>query len=409
MVAWLICLVNHVPAVEDCPLIVKAAVPESVLSGRVLSNVEAACRYLAMNQAAEAAAALHRAAGEMPVSSLAADLKTAAHLLESDSSVTVVNPGANVTGTNPFFVLLLGNEHSSTRAFLCLPLPPGEVWLTPYLEEPARLRPDLPEKLPGVSADMAALPAVRLVDLVAASHAESLSAWIPCRDGSGMVAVFRNLVVAYGRDHLKKSAAGVLSAAWSRHVDVKALEWLVAMHRVAHGLGTVAVENDTGEGMVSVASQLGENAHLLETIKADGLAFLAGLRLAGTLSGFGISTQKITATYVMFLLDRALHGRGGQMKALRALLSQLIADGGIRLDLKSCRLILDSRRMQVSIKKMVQQVVRIQGNGSVKEAEGLLAAGATQAGKHDLLVAMMPRGMAGFRLVAQVTDTDEKK
>ncbi|MBN1197490.1 MAG: hypothetical protein JXA62_08800 [Candidatus Aminicenantes bacterium] len=406
---WFVRLAVPLTAADDSLLIVKVSVPGSIFSSQALTNVEAACRHLALNQTAESAAALRRAAEEMPASPLIADLKTAADLLVPASGESMTKPKSSGAGSVPFFALMPGNEHSPPRAFLGIPLPREQVWLTPYLEEPARLRPDLPEKMPGVSADMTALPAVRMVDLVAASHAESLSAWITSPDGSGMVAVFRNLVVAYGRDHLEKTAPDVLSAPWSRHVDEKALEWLVAMHRVAHGLGPLAVRKDTGEEMVSVASEMGGNARRLETIKADGLAFLAGLRLARTQTGFGLSAEKITATYVMYLLDRTLHGSTEQKKALQPLLSQMIADGGIRMDLKSGRLIPDSRRMRESVKKMVQRVVQIQGNGSAKEAEELLARSVFQIDKDDLIVALKHRGISGFRLVADVTDSNEKK
>lgn len=406
---WFVHQVVPVTAADDSLLTVKVSVSSSFFNSQALSDLDAACRHLALNQTAESAAALRRAAEGMPASTLIADLKTAANLLAPASGELMTKPEAGDPGSDPFFALLPGNENSPPKAFLGIPLPREQVWLTPYLEEPARLRPDLPEKMPGVSADMTALPPVRMVDLVAASEAESLSAWIPRPDGSGMVAVFRNLVVAYGRDHLKKSAPEVLSTAWSGHVDDKALEWLVAMHRVAHGLGPVAVQKDAGEEMVSVTSEMGANAGLLETIKADGLAFLAGLRLARTQAGFGLSAEKVTATYVMYLLDRTLHGSAEQKKALQPLLSQMIADGGIRMDLKSGRLIPDSRRMRESVKKMVQRVVRIQGNGSVKEAEELLARGVSQGDKDDLIVALKHKGIGGFRLVTDVTDSNEKK
>ena len=385
------------------------SVPAAVVAAPVVSAVNEACRLLAAKKLSESAAALRRAAEGTESASLRKSLTAAADALLAAADPSAGTPVSGDLGKEPLFVLPPGKKDEPRRGCLCLPLPREDVWLTTYLEDPSRLRPDLPENLPGESADIAALPPVRMVDLIAAAAPESLSAWFAGSAGSGVVLVFRNLISAYCRDHLSKAAKKALAAAWAPRVDAKALEWLVAMHRVAHGMGPLAVEDAAGAQMVSVASRLEGASQLLEAIKADGLALLAGLRLAGEKKDFGPSVAQLTATYVIFLMDRAFSSAGKQAVAFRTVFLLLVADGAVRLDLKSGRVLPDPQRLRDSMKKLLARVIRVQGSGSLAEAESILAPGKRTIDKNDPFAALMPEGVSAFSLVGPAADVSGTK
>ncbi len=402
------CLFSPVVEAQDPVVVVKVSVPPTLLSPDALSEIESACRLIASGESPRAAAALQKAVTGTRSTALAADLSVAAARLLSTQNPP---PPPSLTGdhdVDAYFFLVTTKADAAPKAFFCLPLNQADVWLTPYLKEPLRLRPDLPENLSGITADISALPAVIPVDLVAASAPGALSAWIPDHGGSGKVVVFRNLIAAYARDHLQKAAVKVLPAAWSRCVDGKALEWLVAMRRLAHGLGPVAVQKGAGAGIISVTESLKDTARALEIIKADGLALLSGVRLAREQDEFGVSAEKIIATFVIYLLDRALHGSGDPARAFGIILTQLVTDGGIRMDLKSGRLIPDSRLITESMRKLVQRVVRIQGSGTEAEARELLEGKLNRATAQDHFVALFPLGLKAFNLQAEVKAAEKK-
>ena len=389
---------------EAANIEVRVSLPAALLDKQVLAEVEAACRFLAEKNLREAEAALRRAATGAGSAVLGKNLTAAADAVSRPAGTfrPVAEPGE--IGPEPFFALAPRGKGDPPEGLFCLPLPREENWMVPFLEDPSRLRQDLPERISGVTADMSALPRVYMADLAAAEAPGRLSAWVDHPAHPGMVVVFRNLVAAYCDQRLQKLSKRVLAAPWSGKVDAKSLAWLVAMTRVAHGLGPVALEKESGKGIESVASRLKENAPLVEAIKAEALALISGLRLAESEKDFAVTAAGLTATFVIYLLDRVRRFSGESASPFALIANQLIKEGGIRLDLQSGRVIPDRRKIRASMKKLVKRMVRIQGSGSDEEADDFFSRKEKADSKEDPFVGLIPRPIAGFKLVTRAPD-----
>lgn len=388
---------------EDAAKIeVRTALPAGVMDKPALSGLEEACRHLDGKNPQEAAAALRRAASGSLSAALGKNLTAAADAVTRPAGRFPPVTERGEIGSDPFFVLRSRGKGEPPEGFFCRPLPREENWMIQFLEDPSRLRQDLPEHMSGVTADMSALPRVHMVDLVVAEAPGSLSAWVNHPDDPGMVVVFRNLVSAYCDQRLKKLGELVLAEPWPGKVDAKAFEWLVAMTRVAHGLGPVALEKESGKGLISVASRLEDKAPLAEAIKAEALALISGLRLAESESDFGVSAAGLTATFVIYLLDRARRFSGDGSNPFSIIERQLIKDGGIRLDLQSGRIIPDRRNIKASMKKTLKRMVRIQGSGSDADAEDFFSRKEKTDEDEDPFLRLIPAPIAGFILKADI-------
>jgi len=383
---------------------VRVSLPADVVGPPTLTGLQEACRHLSEKDPPAAAAALRRAAEGIQATVLGKNLIAAANAVTRPAGrFTPVSERGEI-GSDPFFVLRSPGKKQPPEGFFCRPLPREENWMIQYLEDPSRLREDLPERMSGVTADMSALPRVHMVDLVVAEAPGRLSAWVNHPADPGMVVVFRNLVSAYCDQRLKKLGELVLAEPWSKKVDAKALEWLVAITRVAHGLGPVALEQETGKGMVSVASRLEDKALPVEAVKAEGLALIAGLRLAEAEKDLGVSAAGFTATFVIYLLDRVRGFSGDASNPFAVIERQLIKEGGIRLDLQSGRVIPDRRKLKAAMTKMLKRMVRSQGSGSDADAQDFFAPKEKADGDEDPFIRSIPAPIAGFKLVTKNPD-----
>jgi len=278
----------------------------------------------------------------------------------------------------------------------------AESWLEPYLKDTRWMREDLPEKIQALSAELTDLPPIHLVNLVASSRPEDLSYWLFQGDERGKVLVFLNLIHEYCRQFLKTESQRVLTPGWKKNVDERALEWLVSMHRMGHGMGPLAVRTGDTDKVVAVDIALGKNHLLLEEIKADALSVLSGFRQSENDKAFPIPASHLVATYTIYLLARAFPISSPGTKPFRVILLTLLNDGGLRFDLSLRKIVPDAIRMRNSLKSLLQKVVRIQAKGDEAEAVKFIESMEKKSAKADFPDGMRIETRPRIEMVAEI-------
>ena len=376
---------------------IPVSVPGGELTQEALDEIREGCRKAATGERALAMKHFMHAIPGVQSTSLSEDLRRGKTELDANRK----EGDGESSGGLRFFQM---REDTDAKG-LCMLYLPGvteKSWLEPYLKDPRWMREDLPEKIRALSAEVTDLPSIQPANLVASSRPGDLSGWVSQREGRGKVIVFLNLIHEYCRQFLKSESNRVLTPGWKKNVDERALEWLVSMHRMGHGMGPLAVRVGDTSKVVAVDVALGESHLLLEEIKADALSVLSGLRHAENDKAFAIPSSHLVATYTIYLLARAFPISSPGTKPFRVILLTLLNDGGLRFDLSLRKIVPDAIRMRNSLKSLLQKVVRIQAKGDEAEAVKFIESMEKKSAKADFPDGMRIETRPRIEMVAEI-------
>jgi len=181
-------------------------------------------------------------------------------------------------------------------------------------------------------------------------------------------------------------AQAILDPATSGAMDPDTYFTWVLMHEVAHTLGPRTVTKDAKD--MTVGEALGEYYSPIEEAKAD----IAGLYNVSYLLQQGLATGPLVSYYAGYLAEALRSIRFGMGSAYglerSAAWNVLVDHGALKLDASGERFLVNVDRMTAAIRKLLIQLLVIEGEGDTQAAAAFLG---TYANVRPELKALLER------------------
>lgn len=192
------------------------------------------------------------------------------------------------------------------------------------------------------------------------------------RNTNFKIVFFRNVLESYFNKFVKPLSEKALTKKWAELVDFDSYLSNIIMHRVAHYIGPIFVDQKSDK-VVLVKDKLKDLFFDIEEIRAEAAAIYSTQVLIDEKLISEEQEKKIYSTYITSLLSTYITDPDSKT-ALPTLIqiNHQLKSEGIIFDLNAKKLKIDKEQLAQSVRRLMLMTAQVEGSGNYEEADQML-------------------------------------